>query len=235
VKSASSPSSAPLWARLFRLGEQPGVALKVRLRRTLVNAILDGQLTPGAAMPSSRDLAALLKIGRNTVTAAYQGLIDEGYLETRPRTGVFVASGCLPVQIAASEPGASDGLGVPSGPLWDERVVRSLSQQPTLAKPDRWQDYPFRFVYGTYDPELFPTEGFRECCLRSLSRVQMPQWAPDFETEDVPELIEQIRRRLLPRRGVFARAEEILITVGSQPCVLPACRGPVSTGYSIGS
>jgi GntR family transcriptional regulator/MocR family aminotransferase len=216
VKSDSANPAAPLWARLFRLTDQPGVALKDRLRRALVGAILDGQLTPGAAIPSSRDLAAVLKLGRNTVTAAYQELVDEGYLEARERRGMFVAGDCLPLQIdrPIDEPAA--GLASPLSPDWSERIVRSLSEQPTLAKPDHWQDYPYRFVYGTYDPELFPTEGFRQCCLRSLSRVQMPQWAPDFETEDVPELIEQIRQRLLPRRGVFARADEILITVGSQ-------------------
>jgi GntR family transcriptional regulator/MocR family aminotransferase len=67
-----------------------------------------------------------------------------------------------------------------------------------------------------HDPELFPTDEFRECCVRSLSRAQLSQWAPDFEQGDVELLVEQVRQRLLPKRGVFALPEEILITVGSQ-------------------
>lgn len=52
--------------------------------------------------------------------------------------------------------------------------------------------------------------------MHSLARSHLPHWTPDFELSDVPELIEQIRLRLLPKRGVFALPEEILITVGAQ-------------------
>ena len=69
---------------------------------------------------------------------------------------------------------------------------------------------------GTYDPQLFPTEDFRECCARSLGRSQLPHWTPDLETDDVADLVEQIRTRLLPKRGVFALKEEIILTVGTQ-------------------
>ena len=211
------PSSGVLWGRLFKLEERPGVAIRIRLRRAIVTAILDGRLIAGAAMPSSRELAEILSIGRNTVTAAYEELMDEGYLEGRPRKGVFVAEDCLPLGVTVDQQAVIDASQqAEEGQLWQQRILRTLSERATLSKPKRWQDYPYRFVYGTYDAELFPTEGFRECCLRSLGRVQMPQWAPDLETDDVPDLIEQIRARLLPRRGVFARPEEILITVGSQ-------------------
>jgi GntR family transcriptional regulator/MocR family aminotransferase len=63
---------------------------------------------------------------------------------------------------------------------------------------------------------MFPTEDFRECCARTLARARLTQWTPDFETEDIPDLIEQIRLRLLPKRGVFARPQEILLTIGAQ-------------------
>ena len=83
-------------------------------------------------------------------------------------------------------------------PRWSARVLRSLSGRPTLAKPDQWRRYPYPFVYGTYDPQLFPTEDFRECCARSLARSQVPHWTPDFETDDVPDLVEQIRTAPVP-------------------------------------
>ncbi|MFW9285068.1 hypothetical protein ACN2YO_12200, partial [Glaesserella parasuis] len=84
-------------------------------------------------------------------------------------------------------------------PDWSARVLRSLTDRHTLSKPLQWREYPYPFVYGMHDPALFPTEGFRECCTRSLARAQLPHWTPDFETDDVPDLIEQIRLRLLPR------------------------------------
>jgi GntR family transcriptional regulator/MocR family aminotransferase len=201
------------WAQLFALPERSALPLQARLRLAIVQAILDGRLTAGAHLPSSRELAALLRLSRNTVTSAYLQLVDEGHLQARPRSGVFVAPNARPRSAAQAEPmpGAS-----PEAPDWPGRVLRSLLDRPTLSKPEQWSAYPYPFIYGTYDPQLFPTEEFRECCVRSLARSQLPHWTPDLEIDDVPELIEQIRTRLLPRRGVFALKEEILVTVGTQ-------------------
>jgi GntR family transcriptional regulator/MocR family aminotransferase len=202
------------WARLFELSGDASLPLQTRLRLCLVQRILDGQLPAAAAMPSSRELARLLGLSRNTVTAAYDQLIEQGFLEARPRSGVFVSSKPPADQapLAADKPLRGRG----QAPDWEQRVKRSLRGEPTLSKPDQWRGYAYPFVYGHYDPELFPVEDFRECCQRSLARAQLPNWTPDFETDDVPELVEQIRLRLLPKRGVFALKEEILVTVGAQ-------------------
>ena len=204
------------WAQLFQLPVQPALPLQGRLRLSIVHAVLDGRLPPGAPMPSSRELARLLGLSRNTVTSAYLQLIDEDFLESRPRSGVFVARHSSPASVARAEPAAAPDASAGAPPQWSSRVLRSLAGRPTLSKPDQWRKYPYPFVYGTHDPQLFPTEDFRECCSRSLARSQVPQWTPDFETDDVPDLIEQIRLRLLPKRGVFAQQEEILVTVGAQ-------------------
>lgn len=213
-------SSHPiLWDQLFRLPDQPALPLQARLRAAVVREILAGRLGAGAALPSSRDLARLLSLSRNTVTAAYQQLVDEGFLQARPRSGIYVAAGA---RLSVVDPGPAETATAFEGPQgrppdWGERVLRSLADRPTLAKPERWrEDYRYPFVYGHHDPALFPTEDFRECCARSLARAQLAQWAPDFEAEDVPDLVEQIRLRVLPRRGVFALPEEIVVTVGAQ-------------------
>jgi GntR family transcriptional regulator/MocR family aminotransferase len=215
-------ASSIQWAQLFELPEHPALPLQARLRLAVVQAILGGRLSPGTAMPSSRELARLLGLSRNTVTAAYVQLIDEEFLQSRPRSGVFVAPHAQAAALNATAP-ANDGgppdWGKPSphqAPDWKARVLRTLAHQPTLSKPEQWRRYPYPFVYGHFDAELFPTEDFRECCARSLARAQLGHWTPDFETDDVPDLIEQIRLRLLPKRGVFALDEEILVTVGAQ-------------------
>lgn len=201
------------WAQLFALPAPSILPLQGRLRQAIVQAILDGRLTGGAALPSSRELAEILGLSRNTVTSAYLQLVDEGFLLARARSGVFVAPGARPASAAPAEPLTGSNRQAPD---WSARVRRSLVGRPTLSKPEQWSAYPFPFIYGTYDSQLFPTEDFRECCVRSLARSQLPHWTPDLEIDDVPELIEQIRTRLLPRRGVFALKEEILVTVGTQ-------------------
>jgi GntR family transcriptional regulator/MocR family aminotransferase len=205
------------WAQLFELPDHPALPLQARLRLAVVQAILEGRLGAGAAMPSSRELARLLGLSRNTVTAAYEQLVDEAFLEARPRSGVFVASDARPAALHGAAPQRATALATGRrAPDWKARQKRSLAGVPTLSKPKQWRKYPYPFVYGNFDPELFPTEEFRECCTRSLTRAQLPNWTPDFETDDVAELVEQIRVRLLPKRGVFALAEEILVTVGAQ-------------------
>ncbi|MEP6588061.1 MAG: PLP-dependent aminotransferase family protein [Polaromonas sp.] len=202
-----------LWARLFELPKDSTLPLQLQLRSVVVQAILGGRLAPGAALPSSRDLASMLTLSRNTVSASYQQLVDEGFLQARPRHGVFVSN--TPRQLIPDVV-KSRPEGVRRPPNWSARMVRTLSDLPTLSKPEAWRNYPFPFIYGSHDAQLFPTEDFRECCVRSLARAQLPHWTPDFETDDVADLIEQIRLRLLPKRGVFALKDEILVTVGAQ-------------------
>ncbi|WP_326535159.1 MocR-like pyridoxine biosynthesis transcription factor PdxR [Pseudorhodoferax sp.] len=214
--SIPTPEHQTQWKQLFVLPQQPGLPLQGLLRLAVVKPILEGRLPPGAPMPSSRELARLLALSRNTVTAAYQQLVDEGFLEARPRSGVFVAQDAQPASVGHAQAPTAFGVGANAPPDWGARVLRSLAGQPTLSKPAQWREAPYPFVYGTYDPALFPVDGFRECCMRSLSRAQLSNWTPDFETEDVPDLIEQIRLRLLPKRGVFALKDEILVTVGAQ-------------------
>ncbi|WP_218509519.1 PLP-dependent aminotransferase family protein [Variovorax sp. dw_308] len=232
------PSTTPLWAQLFALDDHTGLPLQSRLRLKVVQVILDGRLAAGAALPSSRDLAQALGLSRNTVTAVYQQLVDEGYLESRPRSGVFVHAGALPSSIGEAriviDPFSADGASAGAPPQWNERVLRSLREQPTLSKPAQWRKFAYPFVYGTHDAQLFPTEDFRECCVRSLARSQLPNWTPDFETDDMPDLIEQIRIRLLPKRGVFARPEEILVTVGAQHALYLVAEALFDRGTRVG-
>ena len=57
----------------------------------LHHLILSGRFTPGARMPSTRMLADQFGISRTTALLVYERLIAEGYLETRPAQGTFVA------------------------------------------------------------------------------------------------------------------------------------------------
>jgi GntR family transcriptional regulator / MocR family aminotransferase len=217
--SKRNPTQAIQWERLFGLATASDLPLQAQLRQVIVSAIMEGTLKPGAPMPSSRELAARLSISRNTVTSTYQQLVDDDFLEAKPRSGIFVS-----LNITSIAPLASPAAGklkkvlhsTAHSPNWADRVQRSLKNKPTIAKPPNWSQYPFPFVYGTYDTSLFPTDDFRECCSKTLARSQLSHWTPDLDTDDVPELIEQIRTRLLPKRGVFALPDEILVTVGAQ-------------------
>jgi len=220
MSSQASMLKPVLWERLFERESAPNLSLQGRVRQMLVSAILSGHLPPGMPVPSSRQLADQLRIARNTVVFAYQQLVSEGYLVSRERSGHFVCD-----SVMQGHPGsASDAI--PPAPLtdapdprrvrWDERLRFRPSRQRNITKPQDWQKQPYPFVYGQFDPDLFPTAEWRECCIKALSVLDIRSWAPDLITHDDPTLIEQIRTQVLPRRGVWADAEEIVITVGAQ-------------------
>src|ERR1044072_7774229 len=54
-------------------------------------AILARQFPPGYRLPATRTAARESGVSRNTITAAYDQLAAEGYLETRAGSGTFVS------------------------------------------------------------------------------------------------------------------------------------------------
>src|SRR5215217_2050530 len=59
--------------------------------RRLSADIAAGRLAPGERLPSERDLARALGVGRASVREALAALANQGLVETRPGSGSFVA------------------------------------------------------------------------------------------------------------------------------------------------
>src|ERR1700750_2574704 len=55
-------------------------------------AIRSRALRPGSKLPSTRELAAQLKISRSAVVSAYEQLLAEGYTVGRKGAGTFISS-----------------------------------------------------------------------------------------------------------------------------------------------
>jgi len=202
--------------QLFHLDPHAGATLQGQLRQMLVAAIREGQLPPGSPLPSCRRLAETLDVARNTVALAYQDLVEEGFLVARQRSGYFVSREIDSARLAPP-PDAGAASGPP--PDWAPRLRRRPSTQRNIVKPRNWQEYKYPFIYGQFDPALFPIADWRECSRQALSLNAVREWASDRFTDDDPQLIDQIRTLLLPRRGVFVQPEEILITVGAQHAI----------------
>lgn len=97
------------WDQLFVRTAANGRPLQARLREMVISAISDGWLATDMPLPSSRQLARNLGIARNTLSLAYQQLIDEDVLEPRERISYFVksvGSDCPAVERPNKETGA---------------------------------------------------------------------------------------------------------------------------------
>lgn len=201
------------WSGLFQKLDRAAPFLQLQLRQLVVKGIEDGRLPLGTRMPSSRDLAALLGISRNTIVIAYEQLVDQNFLISRERSGYFVAS--LPKQVAASLDESGDSTDADEH-KWRDRFVRQPSRFRNIVKPLDWQKYSYPFIFGQFDPSLFPTNNWRESARAALSVPEINNWARDLIDGDDPALIEQLQRQVLPRRGIRARADEIMMTIGAQ-------------------
>ncbi len=210
-------NDAVMWHQLFHLDSSGDTSLQRQLREQLVAAILDGRISPDHPLPSSRELSRQLHVSRNTVVLAYEQLIDEGFLVARERRGYFVNPDILRGRVEApSEAQACDDA---CRIDWEQRFTHKASAYPCVEKPANWRDYPFPFVYGQPDTGLIPVNDWRECVRQSLSVAAIHSWSPDLADHDDASLIEQICQRVLPRRGVWASADEVLVTLGAQNAV----------------
>ena len=215
----ASRMSSAMWTQRFQRPGESNISLQGQIRQMLVAAILDGQIPADTALPSSRELADQLSVARNTVVLAYQQLVEEGYLISRERSGHFVNPAMLEGQhgfMATQTVPQSASDEALARPDWGRRMARSPSAQRNIVKPANWQKYEFPFSYGQFDQALFPTSDWRECCMKALSVMEIRNWAPDLIERDDDTLVQQIRTRVLPRRGVFAMPDEIVITIGAQ-------------------
>ncbi|MGY8869085.1 MAG: MocR-like pyridoxine biosynthesis transcription factor PdxR [Pseudomonadales bacterium] len=203
---------------LFHLTPGKGGSLQQQLREQIAAAILNGNIPVDSPLPSSRKLAQQLHVARNTVVLTYEHLLDDGYLIARERSGYYVNPDILQGQVKTPPPSDSqdDESAGTYCPYWEGRFKLKPSQQTNVIKPRDWQKYTYPFIYGQFDASLFPTVNWRECCRDAVSGPSISEWAADRFDNDDPLLVEQIRTRLLPRRGVWASADQILVTVGAQ-------------------
>lgn len=174
--------------------------MALELARQLEEAILDGRLAPGQALPATRELASRLAIARNTVLAAYDRLLSEGFLETRVGAGTFVASG-IERRLVRSSPRA---VALAPRPMW--------RRPPPPSPPEPRAPYDFRI--GVPDASLFPWPLWRSALAREL-RGRAPEHdspAPQGE----PALRAALARHYGVARALRASADDVLVTSGAQ-------------------
>lgn len=192
-------------------------SLQEQLRETLVTSILAGIFPINEPLPSCRKLSCQLNISRNTVALVYEGLLNDGYLVSRPRSGYYLHPNYHHTDTFPELPNNRPPSEMaPRAPEWGKRFNICPSNYLTAMKPAQWMDYPYPFIYGQPNTQLFPLEQWRETTRKVTGTHHDHGWLYDNIDQDVTLLVEQVRKRILPKRGIIARGDEILITLGSQ-------------------
>ncbi|KFI28132.1 MocR-like pyridoxine biosynthesis transcription factor PdxR [Paenirhodobacter enshiensis] len=199
----------PIPAEAFFIDRASTVPLQVQLRRQIIAGVLEGRFRPGERMPSARHMAGVLAVARVTVTQAYAELVAADYLTSRDRAGHFVSDRIEPLPPAPA-PAAGGGFD------WDAVLDTRLSRAERKDRVPDWRRYRYPFVYGQADPALVDHAAWRDCARRALGRREFVALTGDLYDSDDPELVDYILRHILPRRGIRAEADQVLLTLGAQ-------------------
>ncbi len=202
----------PIAVETFILDPAHRGTLQRQLQEIVTAGILSGRFRPGDRLPSSRGLARHLGISRITVTLAYTDLVANDYLAARGRSGYFVSEGAPRPSAFAATRAESDESRVD----WARLIGPRAPAMPPLLRPEDWRRYRYPFIYGQADPRLFDHQNWRRCALQALGTRDFETLTSDSYGRDDPQLVEQIIRQILPRRGIAARTDEVMITMGAQ-------------------
>lgn len=189
----------------------PQAPAQTRITRTICEAIkgqiASGLLGPGARLPSTRSLAAEWGVSRTTVTAAYEQLIAEGYLDTRRGARAQVAQGLGPSPAPLGQPEPSEH------PCRLSAYGRRLSDfaLPPASDGSRLLS---DFRYGDLAAADFPALAWRKAVsaaiLRRRGRLQYG------DPIGSPELRTALQGYLWRARGLRCEPDQIVVVNGSQ-------------------
>lgn len=183
-----------------RLDEQSDEPLYMQLYGYFKTDIQSGKIRSLTKLPSIRRLAEDLAISKTTVQMAYQQLTAEGYIESRERSGYYVAAF------------AEDTFGqLLSGPIF---IPPAGENKPT--------DILYDFYVNAIDSDHFPIESWRRCTNQALNGDRRILGYGDRQGEW--ELRHALSGYLRQARGVHCRPEQMVMGAGTQTIMEMLCR-----------
>lgn len=166
-------------------------------------------MRPGERLPSTRSLAEYLQISRSTATLAYDQLLSEGYIASRPYKGYYV---CRMEELYRLDAGEERGHGT-------ERFrERELSNGRELSQ-DGGAGYVCDFSPTATDMSQFPFGVWRKINRNVLSESSSGLFAQG-DVQGEYSLRETISGYLHSSRGVNCSPQQIIVGAGNDYLLL---------------
>lgn len=164
------------------------VPLYIQLYRHIKGEILNGNLSIGEKLPSLRQIATESDLSVTTTGQAYEQLLTEGYIISKPQSGYYVAE-------------------IPT-------TAVSAKDQSAKSNPEM-DDYTFDRGKFLHDPETFDFAKWKKCSARVFSEYNdMLLFESDVQGEATLRF--EICKYLYSSRGVSASPQQVVIGAGSQ-------------------
>lgn len=189
---------------------------RIGLVMSTITQRIDGRsLTTGSKLPSVRSLSKSLQVSVSTAVEAYNRLVAEGVIVSRPGSGFYVASQAAPMKLSAVEPRLDRAI----DPLWVSR--QSLETDDGIPKPG----------CGWLPASWMPQQGIRKA-LRAVSRGNVETLANYGSPLGLPSLRQLVSRRLA-ERGVEASPDQIMLTESGTQAIDLLCRYLLEQGDTV--
>ena len=172
------------------LDRNNSLTLTEQLYRFLKSEIMNAGIIKGEKMPSKRQLAKHLKCSINTIQAAYNQLVDEGYLIAKEKSGYYVAH--------------IDGL-----------LNLETEQRKPISDEKPKETYRYDFSYHGVDLDHFPFRTWRGLCREAIDEKDTDLLSMG-EAKGLLALRTNIARYLHHSRGVVCSASQIIISSGTE-------------------
>ncbi|HET8935643.1 MAG TPA: PLP-dependent aminotransferase family protein [Polyangiales bacterium] len=186
----------------------------------VVSRIETRAFPPGFRLPPSRVLARELATHRNTVTRAYGDLEAAGFVSSAVGRGTFVEENAAPAAATSGAAAAKpkDSAEEPAELPWSSLLSRAATHE-VLGRADRFARGPdqrdmINLARMQPSPDLVPDELLRRSAARAFA-----EHGAHLMTYGTPEGLPRLREQIaidLVSRGVPARADELIVTSGSQ-------------------
>ena len=174
----------------INLNSNSNIPLYIQLYKFIKHEIQMGNMKSNSKLPSKRKLSHYLAISQNTVEAAYEQLMTEGYIISFPRKGYFV----------------SDLQGILEVNIEKEAVNEKLKKKKI---------YQYEFYSSRVDVESFPYSIWRKINKEILGEENKELLQIGHSQGD-RNLREAINNYLRFSRGVNAKIDNIIIGAGTE-------------------
>jgi DNA-binding transcriptional MocR family regulator len=178
--------------------------------------ITNRSLTPGAKLPSIRSVAANMRVSKSTVVEAYDRLVAEGVIRSRPGSGFYSAAPLAPLSLAELAPRLDRAI----DPFWVSR--QSLEAGQGMLKPG----------CGWLPSEWMPEEEIRRA-LRNLARTTEHPKLTDYGTPLGLAPLRQFLSRRMAEQGFHAGPDQILLTESGTQAIDLVCRLLLQPGDAV--
>ncbi|KFL32668.1 GntR family transcriptional regulator [Devosia riboflavina] len=182
---------------------------------TIRQRIEAGSLPVGSKLPSVRAFAGAIQSSVSTVVEAYNLLVAEGMIVSRPGSGFFVAPQVIPLKLSSAGPKADRAI----DPLWISR--QSLEADDKVLKPG----------CGWLPASWMPEQSVRKA-LRTVSKAGVDSLSSYSSLLGLPALRHLVSRRL-SEKGVEASPDQIILTDSGTQAIDLLCRYLLKPGDTV--